>query len=56
MQQQYQCLTRFLAKFFFYFADIFQIHKTHHVIQPSVRDGRDQRLIVDSTRQTVNNL
>lgn len=40
--------------FFKLLSDIFSIHKTHSVIQPIIFDGTNQREILSSTRQTVN--
>lgn len=33
---------------------IFDVHKTHYVIQPTIFDGQNQRKILTTTRQTVN--
>lgn len=35
-------------------SDIFSIHKTYSVIQPTIFDGENQRKTLTSTRQTVN--
>lgn len=37
-----------------FFSDIFNIHKTHYVIQPTIFDGQNQRKLLTTTRQTVN--
>lgn len=39
----------------YHFSDtIFDVHKTHYVIQPTIFDGQNQRKILTTTRQTVN--